>query len=118
MQWTLIYHNEFIAWLDSQNEKLQDETLAHLEMLKAAGPLLGRPHSDTLKGSSLSNLKELRFKFQRKPIRILYLFDPERRGIILLGGDKSKNKRWYETNIPIAEKRYKQLLEDSIETSQ
>jgi hypothetical protein len=111
MQWSLIYHDEFAAWLSAQEEKLQDETLAYLEMLKDRGPLLGRPYVDTLKGSSLPNLKELRFEYERAPIRLLFAFDPKRQAVILLGGNKQTDKRWYERNIPIAEKRFKQHLD-------
>ncbi len=111
MQWSLIYHDEFAAWLAAQEEPLQDEALAHLEMLKDRGPLLGRPYVDTLKGSSLANLKELRFEIKRAPIRILFAFDPKRQAVILLGGNKQTTKRWYDINIPIAEKRFRQHVE-------
>jgi len=106
MQWSLIYVDEFALWLDNQPEPLQNETLAYLEMLKERGPQLGRPYVDTLKGSSIANLKELRFDFERAPIRILFAFDPKRQAVILLGGNKQGDKRWYGTNIPIAEKRF------------
>lgn len=110
MPWTLVYLKEFESWLDSQAEDLQDETLAHLELLKKIGPVLSRPHADTLKGSKISNLKELRFTFVGAPIRILYAFDPNQHGVIILGGDKSGDKRWYEVNISKAEKLYGEHL--------
>lgn len=84
---------------------------AHLEVLKQLGPTLGRPRVDTLKDSKLPNLKELRFFYKGVPIRILFAFDPEQQGVIILGGDKSGDKRWYKTNIPIAEKLYAAHLE-------
>ncbi len=90
---------------------MQDEALAHLELLKDRGPLLARPNADTLKGSSIANLKELRFEHDGAPIRILFAFDPKRQGVILLGGDKQGDKRWYETNIPIAETRFNEHIE-------
>lgn len=82
-----------------------------LELLKEYGPLLGRPYVDTLKGSEIANLKELRFAFERAPIRVLFVFDPKQQAVIILGGNKAVDKRWYETNIPIAEKLYKSHLE-------
>ncbi len=112
MQWLLIYHNDFANWLEDQREGLQDEALAYLEMLKERGPLLGRPYVDTLKGSSLTNLKELRFEYERAPIRILFAFDRKRQAVILLGGNKQTDKRWYERNIPIAERRFKQHIQN------
>lgn len=106
MPWFLVYLDEFSNWLDGQDEDLQDEALSHLEMLKDRGPLLSRPYADTLKGSKIANLKELRFNYKGSPIRILYAFDPRKQGVIILAGDKTGNKRWYEKNIPIAEKLY------------
>jgi hypothetical protein len=111
MQWALVYVPEFTEWLETQEEDLQDETLAHLGLLQERGPLLPRPYADTLKGSKLANLKELRFEYKGAPIRILFAFDPERQGAILLGGDKSSDKRWYDINIPMAENRYAIHLE-------
>lgn len=111
MPYSVIYLDEFAAWLLEQNEDLQDRTLAQLAVLKEYGPLLGRPYVDTLKGSEIANLKELRFAYERAPIRILFAFDPKQQAIIILGGNKAVDKRWYEINIPIAEKLYKAHLE-------
>jgi hypothetical protein len=44
-------------------------------------------------------------------VRILFVFDPERKAVLLVAGDKSGRwKDWYRTNIPVAEKRYEQWL--------
>lgn len=102
MTWTLIYLDYYENWLAEQDEELQDEAFAQLEVLKQFGPTLGRPRVDTLKDSNLANLKELRFFFEGAPIRILFAFDPKKQGVIMLGGDKTGDKRWYRTNIPIA----------------
>ena len=111
MTWVVIYSEEFQEWLGEQVEELQDETLANLGVLKQIGPSLGRPRADTLKGSSLNNLKELRFEFERAPIRVLYAFDPNRQALIMVAGDKSSDKRWYEKNISVAEKIFAKHLE-------
>lgn len=111
MPYTLIYLDEFAAWLDGQEEDLQLRTLANLELLKERGPLLARPYADTLKGSQIANLKELRFKFENAPIRILFAFDPKQQAVIILGGSKQGDKRWYDTHIPIAEKLFNAHLE-------
>jgi hypothetical protein len=91
-------------------EGLKVEVVSNLEMLKEGGPLLGRPYADTLTRSVLSNLKELRFKYNKKQIRILFVFDHKRLAVILLGGYK-QDKRWYLENIPIAEKRFEKYLQ-------
>ena len=73
--------------------------------------MLARPYADTLKGSQIANLKELRFRFGKAPIRVLYAFDPKQRAVIILAGSKQGDKRWYDTNIPIAEKLFNEHLE-------
>jgi hypothetical protein len=55
-------------------------------------------------------MRELRIQHQGRPIRILYAFDPVRNAILLIGGDKTGNKRWYKTHVPIADKLYNQHL--------
>lgn len=111
MPYSIVYLDEFADWLRSQEEDLQDRAVAQLELLKEKGPSLGRPYVDTLKGSELPNLKELRFAYERAPIRILFVFDPKQQAVIILGGNKAVDKRWYDINIPIAENLYKAHLE-------
>ncbi len=94
---------QFVAWLEAQEKALQLRTLASLELLKERGPLLNRPYADTLKGSQITNLKELRFQFDGAPIRIMFAFDPKQQAVIILAGNKQGDKRWYDTNIPLAE---------------
>lgn len=70
------------------------------------GPTLSRPFADTLKGLRLPNRKELRVQHGGRPYRMLYVFDPGRVALILLGGDKTGDGRWYEKSIPLAERVY------------
>jgi hypothetical protein len=56
-------------------------------------------------------MKELCIQYQGEPWRILFAFDPLRQAILLVGGNKTGNKRWYEENLPIAERRYELYLE-------
>jgi hypothetical protein len=63
--------------------------LAHAEVLADFGPALGRPHVDTLAGSRHANMKELRFNAVDGVWRVAFAFDPERRAILLVAGDKS-----------------------------
>jgi len=79
-------------------------------MLEARGPNLGYPHSSAIKGARYP-LRELRVQCQGAPLRILYIFDPRRKALLLVGGDKTGNDRWYETLIPLAEKLYISHLE-------
>ncbi len=111
MPWTIIYLDAFETWLNDQEEGLCEESVAHVGMLAEGGPLLGRPWVDTLKGSGLPNLKEVRFEYKGAPIRILFAFDPKQQAVIMLGGDKSQDKKWYKKNIQIAERLYKEHVE-------
>lgn len=84
--------------------------LAHIEVLRERGPQLSRPRADTLKGSRLTNLKELRVQHRGEPYRILYAFDPKRQGVLLIGGNKAGDKKWYDKMIPRAEKLFEAHL--------
>ncbi|WP_184074613.1 type II toxin-antitoxin system RelE/ParE family toxin [Nocardiopsis mwathae] len=79
-----------------------------------AGPSLGRPLVDRIKGSSLHRLKELRpGSSGTSEIRILFIFDPDRRAVLLVAGDKSGQwSTWYRTAIPQAEERYAIYLKE------
>lgn len=111
MEWTVVFHHEFSSWFDVQDKKLQDEMAANLKILGEDGPMLGRPRVDTVKGSMFDNMKELRIQFQGDPYRILFAFDSKRQAILLVGGCKLSDKRWYKINVPIADKRFKEHLQ-------
>ncbi|MGL5077073.1 MAG: type II toxin-antitoxin system RelE/ParE family toxin, partial [Waterburya sp.] len=98
-------------WFESLEENLQDEILAVVGLLEREGPNLSRPRADTLEDSKYPNMKELRVQFRGEPWRILFAFDPQRKAILLLGGNKAGKPQWYKENIPIADKRYKKHLE-------
>ena len=87
---------------------MQDELLAHAEVLAEFGPALGRPHVDTLAGSRHANMKELRFKAADGVWRVAFAFDPERRAILLVAGDKSgmSQARFYKALIKTADARF------------
>jgi hypothetical protein len=87
---------------------VQDELLAHIELLEQFGPQLGRPRADTLKGSRHTNMKELRFYAIDGVWRFAFAFDPKRRAIILCGGDKSgvSENRFYRHLTGTADERF------------
>lgn len=111
MPYTVLYLDAFAGWLGAQEDNCQERVIAHLDLLQERGPLLGRPYADTLKGSKINNLKELRVQYKTEPIRILFAFDPKQQAVIILGGSKQGDKRWYEDQIPIAEKLFSEHLE-------
>lgn len=102
-------------WLDSLPDDVYDAVLAAIEYLAEQGPTCGRPFVDTISRSRYKNLKELRprEKSAAKNIRILFAFDPRRRAIFLVAGDKTGQwNKWYDRNIPLAETRFEQHLRD------
>ncbi len=86
-----------------------EKIAASLDELERRGPALRRPHVGAIKGSRHQNMKELR-SFGGN-LRALFAFDPERRAVVLVGGDKTNNwKGWYAENIPRADRMYDQHL--------
>ena len=110
MNWTVLFHDDFDQELSKYDEDLQDELLAHANLLQEFGPNLGRPTVDTLKGSSYPNMKELRFNWMGEVWRVAFAFDPLRQAVLLVAGDKSSvnQKRFYAKLIDIADARYKE----------
>ena len=115
--WEIVTSASFDAWLLEQTEDDKAVIRFKIYLLSMYGPNLGRPHADTLKGSKkLSNLKELRAKTDEHEFRVAYIFDPERKGLILTGGDKKGNnqRKFYKDLIREAEQIYADYLEKKI----
>jgi hypothetical protein len=95
-------------------ETVQDEIAALVEKMRVIGPMMKRPASDTLDGSRFSNMKELRFEVDNGVWRAAYAFDPIRKAILLVAGDKSgtSQKRFYRSLIRKADGRFAQHLEE------
>nr|WP_231618800.1 type II toxin-antitoxin system RelE/ParE family toxin [Nonomuraea sp. SBT364] len=97
-----------LAWIDALDERSRVQVVDAIDRLAEAGPSLGRPLVDKLEGAQVHNLKELRpGSAGRSEIRILFVFDPWRSAILLVGGDKSGDwSGWYRRAIPRAEELY------------
>ena len=104
--WEVEFTDEFEKWWSGLTEDEQVSLDSSVRLLESLGPNLPRPHSDTLKGSKHSNMKELRTQHQGRPLRTLYVFDPRRMAILLIGGDKTGDARFYDRMIPIADRLY------------
>ena len=89
-------------------EAVQDELVAHVRLLAEFGPTLGRPAVDTLKGSRIANLKELRFTAAGGVWRVAFAFDGKRIAVLLAAGDKrgKAEPRFYKALIATAERRF------------
>lgn len=112
MPWEVILLSEVREWYQQLDDGTANLVTAAVDLLASAGPTLGRPLVDTLQGSTLPHLKELRpGSTGRSEVRILFAFDPERQAVLLTAGDKAGQwKQWYTKNIPLAERRYERWL--------
>ncbi len=105
------YTDEFEEWWNTLNEDEQAAVDAYVRMLEEFGVALGFPYSSDIKGSKHSQMRELRTQHKGRPYRVLYAFDPRRMAILLVGGDKTGNNRWYEEFVPVADALYQEHLE-------
>jgi hypothetical protein len=112
MQWNVEYTDEFEQWWLGLSQQEQVSLSATVELLEALGPQLPYPHSSAVHGSKYEHMRELRTQHEGRPYRTLYAFDPRRSAILLLGGDKTGNNRWYEINGPIADRLYREHLSE------
>lgn len=112
MTWEVEVTNEFEEWWDQLDEDEQVSINATEELLEEHGPRLGFPYSLEIRGSKHGHMRELRTQHEGRPYRILYAFDPRRMAILLIGGDKTGNDRWYEEYVPVADRLYDQHLEE------
>jgi hypothetical protein len=116
MAWRIVVIEPARSWLHELRRTDRASLLSiskAIEALSEEGPALGRPLVDTIRGSRLANLKELRpASAGATEVRLLFIFDPERQAVILVGGDKAGNwQGWYRTAIPLAESAYAEHLE-------
>ena len=112
MGWQITFHDEFELEFDELPLSVQDELLASLRALKVEGPSLGGPHADTLTGSKFTNMKELRFRANNGVWRVAFAFDPTRKVVILVAGDKVgvSQSRFYKVLIRKADSRFSAYL--------
>ena len=105
------YTDEFGDGWTTRTEPEQESVKASVELLGEFGPNLRYPHSSGITTSKHAHLRELRIQHTGRPYRVLYAFDPRRCAILLLGGDKTGNPRWYEEHVPMADRLYDEHLE-------
>lgn len=112
MQWDVLFTDTFGVWWDTLTADQQDAVTDRVELLQQQGPNLGRPTVDTIKGSSHGNMKELRAS-KGGDLRVLFIFDPVRRAVLLIGGNKTGQwEQWYREAIPAADALYDEYLQE------
>lgn len=112
MEWEVEYTDEFGSWWATLSEKEQTAVAVTVGLLERMGPGLPFPYSSSVYGSRHGHMRELRTQCDGHPLRILYAFDPRRAAILLIGGDKMGNDRWYEVFVPIADRLYDEHLKE------
>jgi hypothetical protein len=107
--WDIQFSPEAEAWWDTLTDEEQQAMAGALDQLEEHGPGLRRPVIGNIVGSRHANMKEL-VAFGGN-LRALFAFDPERRALVLLGGDKTDDwVGWYQRNIPIADDLFDDYL--------
>ncbi len=102
----------FRDWYEDLTEPEQDSVGFVVDLLQEAGPALAHPYSSGINGSRFQHMRELRIQHKGRPFRVLYAFDSVRRALLLIGGDKTGNDRWYDKAIPKADALYAAHLKD------
>jgi hypothetical protein len=104
------YTDEYDAWWNGLSEGEKESVGGSVVVLRQRGPHLPYPYSSGVYGSRYSHMRELRVQHRGRPYRVLYAFDPRRVAILLIGGDKTGDGRWYERFLPVADALYDQHL--------
>ena len=114
MSWDIFTVAEFDAWFETLTLAEEEKVAAAMRLLADRGPVLGRPFVDRIKTSESHNMKELRPSGTARNIRILFIFDPQRQAVLLLGGNKEGQwSAWYRRAVPEADRRYERYLDES-----
>ena len=110
--WDVEYTNEFGEWWEEISLNDQRSVSAGVELLVERGPNLGFPYSSGVRDSRHTHMRELRVQSGGRPLRVFYAFDPRRTAILLIGGDKTGDDRFYTRYVPIADNLYDEYIEE------
>jgi hypothetical protein len=110
--WEVEFTAEFGRWWDDLSSGEQKSVDFTVTLLQQVGPTLRMPHSSGIGTSRHAHMRELRIQHEGRPYRVLYSFDPRRAAILLIGGDKTGNDRWYAEYVPLADSIYDQHLRE------
>lgn len=107
----LLGTEEFEAWFLALDAADSRAVVRVVGLLEAKGAGLGFPYSSAIEGSHYA-LRELRIQSRGHPLRVFYAFDPRRQAVLLIGGDKTGDDRFYERMVPKAEEVWRQYLRE------
>jgi hypothetical protein len=106
MAWDVEYTGDFERWWLTLNEDERESVSASVGLLEEHGPHLAFPHCSAIRRSRHAHMRELRIQHHGHPYRVVYAFDPRRVAILLIGGDKTGDDRWYTSMVPMADRLY------------
>ena len=110
--WEVEVTDQFLDWWRGLTIDQQESLTDRVGLLAERGPALGRPVVDRIQTSRHHNMKELRAA-QAGALRVLFMFDPRRQVILLLGGDKSGEwNDWYQWAVPLADDLYDEYVDE------
>ncbi len=111
--WSVEYTEQFEAWFATLDEEQQEAVSVRVRQLEQRGPALRRPTVGEIRSSAFApRMKELRCSAEGN-LRVLFIFDPRRTAILLLGGDKTGQwDEWYRTAVPAADALYRTYLDE------
>ena len=112
MVWDVEFSDEFGEWWDGLTVAEQKSVDYTISLLQELGPTLRMPHSSGVQMSRHAQMRELRIQHEGRPYRVLYAFDPRRAAMLLIGGEKTGNDRWYEEYVPRADAIYDRHLRE------
>ena len=112
MAWEVEHTDELEAWWNELDASERIKIAASVELLEERGPNLPFPHSSGIAQSAHDHMRELRVQISGDPYRIFYAFDPRRMAILLIGGNKAGDDRFYEVHVPWADKLYAVHLDE------
>jgi hypothetical protein len=113
-RWNVVLLEEVSEWIATLSRDDQHALVAAMRVLEQQGPALKRPLVGIIEGSRHKGMKELRpGSTGRSEYRLLFIFDPERKAVVLVGGDKAGMwNRWYDKAVKVADDRYDEYLRD------
>jgi len=110
--WEVEYTDEFGEWWDTLSEAEQDAIAFTVGLLRSEGPFLKFPYTTDVRQSSHKSMRELRSQCKGRPLRTFYAFNPSRTAILLIGGDKTGDDRFYDIMVPLADRIYDAYLKE------
>jgi hypothetical protein len=112
LPWEVEFSDQFGEWWNDLTAAEQQSVEFTVSLLQEVGPTLRMPHSSGVETSRHTHMRELRVQHEGRPYRVLYAFDPRRVAMLLIGGDKTGNNRWYEEYVPRADAIYDRHLRE------